>query len=324
VGGHRAHGTSTHRPIEQQLAQIRALDTAQPDARAQLRDVLRSTAGLAIAAAAKRVGDDLIAPLAPELVTAFEALRTDPVKRDPGCRGKIAIARALHALDYWDERVFVAGLRITQLEGFGGDDMAAELRGICGLAHAHLGRPDALDVLADLLADSRRTTRIAAAQAIGDTGRLDGAALLRLKLNLGDTEPEVLATCIESLLSLARDGAFDFVVRLLATHDDRAEAAALGLGGARIANAFEPLRAWSMGATPEQRRRVGYLALALLRSDDANAYLLGVVRDAAHPDAVAAARALATFKETLADEIRAAAREHKDAAVRRELEALVE
>jgi hypothetical protein len=33
--------------------------------------------------------------------------------------------------------------------------------------------------------------------------------------------------------------------------------------------------------------------------------LLGVVRSAARPDAVAAAQALATFKETLSDELRA-------------------
>jgi hypothetical protein len=45
-----------------------------------------------------------------ELADAFtRLLGDDPVKRDPGCRGKLAIVRALHALDHWDDRVFVAG-----------------------------------------------------------------------------------------------------------------------------------------------------------------------------------------------------------------------
>jgi len=319
-----ARGSASKPSIEQRLAAIRALDTSTPAARDELRDVLRSTSGIAIAAAAKRVGEDLIEPLATELVDAFERLCGDTaIKRDPGCRGKTAIARALHAMNYWDERVFVAGLRIKQLEGFGPEDTAAELRGISGLAHAHFGRSDVLDVLADLLVDPFRTARVAAAQAIGDAGRADGSALLRLKLNVGDKEPEVLSACVESLLSLSRDGAYDFVISLLVDHDDRSEAAVLALGGARITAAFAPLRDWCMGASPEQRRRVGYLSLALLRSDEANQHLLGVVRSATRADALAAAGALATFKETLADQIRSAGRAHKDALVAREIDALL-
>ena len=321
----RTSSTGAKPSIEQRLAAIRALDTSTPAARDELRDVLRSTSGIAIAAAAKRVGEDLIEPLATELVDAFERLCGDAaIKRDPGCRGKIAIARALHAMNYWDERVFVAGLRIKQLEGFGPEDTAAEVRGISGLAHAHFGRSDALDVLADLLVDPFRTARVAAAQAIGDAGRADGSALLRLKLHVGDTEPEVLSACVESLLSLSRDGEHHaFVISLLAGHEDKSEAAALALGGARVTNAFQPIRDWCMGASPEQRRRVGYLSLALLRSDEANQHLFGIVRSATRADAIAAAGALATFKETLADELRKAAGAHKDASVKREVDALL-
>src|SRR5262249_5325140 len=162
-----------------------------------------------------------------------------------------------------------AGLTHSQLEGWGKDDTAAELRGVCGLAHAHFARPDALDVLAVLLADRERTTRLAAAQALGDAGRPDATALLRFKLLLGDEEPAGLSACGESLFALARDESYAFVVRMLAQHDDRAEVAALALGGARFAAAFDPLTAWCVGATPEQRHRIGYLALALLRSEPA-------------------------------------------------------
>ena len=168
----------TPRNVEQWLAALR-----DPTAELALRALawMRPGAGIVIAAAAKHVerGD--------ALADAFGALVGDP-KRDPICRGKIAIARRLHALDHWDDRVFVGGLRIVQVEG--GADSAAELRGVCGLAHAHFARADALDVLGELLADAERTTRVAAAQGLGDAGRPDASALLRYKVVCGD-EPEV-------------------------------------------------------------------------------------------------------------------------------------
>jgi hypothetical protein len=310
--------------IEERLAALRALDPAAPAAGDELRDALRSESGILVAAAARLVAEHRLEALVPELAPAFEALREDAVQRDPGCRGKIAIARALHELDHWEDRVLVAGLTIEQKEGWGTqDDTAAELRGVCGLAHAHFGREDALDVLADLLADRERTARIAAAQGLGDAGHPDAAALLRYKVRLGDPDPEVLTACVESLLQLARDRAPDFLIGLLARHDERAEIAAVALGGARIAAAFEPLVAWCDGGPPAQRHRIGYLALALLRHEPATDHLLGVIRDRPR-DAAAAAGALATFKDdaALAERIRAAAARHDDR-MRREIDALL-
>ena len=313
------------RTIEQRVAELRGLDPAAPASLDKLRTALRGTTGFLVAAAARLVEDHRLEPLVAELAPAFERLREDAVKRDPGCRGKLAIARALHALDHWDDRVFVAGLSHEQREGWGQDDTAAELRGVCGLAHAHFARGDALDVLAGLLADRERTTRLAAAQALGDAGRPDATALLRFKLLLGDEEPAVLAACCEALFALARDASYDFVVQLLAAHDERAEVAALALGGARFATAFEPLTAWCVGASPEQRHRIGYLALALLRAEPATAYLLDAIRTHGRRDAVGAARALATFKDdaSLTERIQAAARQQRDPAARDEIAELL-
>lgn len=313
------------RTVEQQVAALRALDATAPASLGKLRTALRSTTGFVVAAAAKLVEDHRLEPLVAELAPAFERLCEDAVKRDPGCRGKLAIARALHALDHWDDRVFVAGLRHEQREGWGREDTAGELRGACGLAHAHFARPDALDVIAGLLADRERTTRLAAAQALGDAGRTDATALLRFKVLIGDDEPAVLSACFEALFALARDASYDFVVERLAGHDERAEAAALALGGARLAAAFEPLTAWCTGAAPEQRHRIGYLALALLRAEPATAYLLDAIRSHGRRDAVAAARALATFKDdrSLVERIRAAARDQRDPAARDEIAALL-
>lgn len=313
------------KPIEQRVAELRNLDAAAPGSLDKLRAALRGTSGLLIAAAAGRVEIDRLEALVPELAPAFERLREDAVKRDPGCRGKLAIARALHALDHWEDRVFVAGLRHEQREGWGQEDTAAELRGVCGLAHAHFARADALDVLAALLADRERTARLAAAQALGDAGRPDATALLRFKLLLGDDEPAVLSACCEALFALARDASYDFVVELLAAHDERAEVAALALGGARFAAAFEPITAWCIGAGLEQRHRIGYLALALLRAEPATAHLLDAIRTHGRRDAVAAARALATFKDdaALLERIRAASREQRDPAAREEIAELL-
>lgn len=322
--------------FEQQLAAVRA-GTLEA-----VRAGLASTNGLVIEAAAKRVEDECSASgarsspawesgwiervdLVPELVEAFA--RIPDKERDPGCRGKLAVARALHALDRWDDRVFVTGLSISQLEGAQpADDTAAALRGICGLAHAHFARPDALDVLAALLADPRVPARIGAAQGLGDCGKLGAASLLRYKLLAdGDDreDPDVTAACVEALLATGREACTDFLLALLGTHGQRAEIVALAIGGARLAGALVPLIAWCDAARPSQRQRVAYLALALLRDDAATAHLLDAIRARSKHDALAAAKALATFPDDrLAARIREAAAGH-DAATQRELGALL-
>lgn len=313
------------RTPQQRVAELRALDPAAPAALDAIREALRSPSGFVVAAAAALIGEHHLEAAVPELAPAFERLCDDPVKRDPGCRGKLAIARALHALDHWDDRVFVAGLGHVQLEGWAQEDTAAELRGICGIAHAQFGRDDALDVLAGLLGDRQRGTRIAAAQGLGDAGRPDATALLRFKLMLGDDEPAVLSACIESMFALAREASYGFVVKLLAGHDERAEVAALALGSGRFAAAFDAVVSWCVGCAPEQRHRIGYLALALMRAPAATEYLLDAIRSHGRADAVAAARALATFKDdaSVVAQIRAAANEQRDRAARQDIAELL-
>src|SRR5204862_1572971 len=138
------------------------------------------------------------------------------------------------------------GLRPEQREGWGAADTAGELRGLCGIVHAQHRRDDALAVLATLLADPERTAREGAARGFGDSGRRDATAVLRFKLLVAakDEEPDVLAACVDSLLALAKDDSYDFLVGLLAGNDVRAEVVALALGGARFAAAFEPIVAW--------------------------------------------------------------------------------
>ncbi|HTJ45569.1 MAG TPA: HEAT repeat domain-containing protein [Kofleriaceae bacterium] len=285
----------------------------------ELRDALRSTTGVLVAAAAKLAAERGV--LLDELAPAFARLCERADKRDPGCRGKVAIARALHDADRWEEDVFAAGVRVVQREPIWGgtQDTAAELRGICGLAYAHLSPTDALDVLAELLIDPERTARQGAARALGDLGRPDASALLRYKLLAGDEDGEVLAACCESLLHLQKHDAIAFLGRLCARDDERAEVVVLALGASRLEPALAPIVAWCERAMPEPRRRVGYLALALTRL--ASDRLLDVVGQGEPADAVAAARALATFKDDPAvrASVVAAAKGRREA---REIEAL--
>lgn len=291
-----------------------------------VRDALRSKVGVEVAAAARVVAAREVTELVDELVAAFPRLVERGGERDPLCRGKIAIARAMHALDRWHDDVFVSGVSLVQLEAsFGApgpprgyEDTAAEVRAVCALAFAHAYRADALDVLADLLADPQRMARVAAAQALGDAGRPDAAALLRFKLRLGDDEAEVLGACVASLLVLAPRASVPFVIGLLARDDDRSTAAALALGERRVTEAAPAMIDWCRALSPATRARAGYVALALLRDDAANAYLVERVVEGARADAIAAGKALATFREDpgVAAKLREAARAHPDRAVR--------
>ena len=303
------------RSIEDRLAALRRDPTS-----IDVTDALRSKIGVLVAAATPHAS---ALGLVDELVPAFERLIEDGVKRDPTCRGKVALARTLHELDRWDDAVFVPGVALEQFEPAYGKpvDTATELRGICGLAHVHFARPDALDVLAKLLADPEVVPRIAAAKGLGDTGRADASALLRYKILLGDDEPDVVAACFESLLTLTGERARDFIAGFLESHDDRSELAVLALATSRLDETLPPILLWCERALPEQRGRVGYLALALMRRDDATAHLLQVIERGAPRDAIAAGRALATFKDDPAvrTQLAAAAKAQPDRAARAEL-----
>jgi len=259
-----------------------------------------------VAIAAQHValhGHDLV----PALVATFARL-TDP-KSDPGCRGKIAIAKALDELVQWEPAVFEVGARLVQLEGPTYlDDTAAPLRGLCALAHARFARPDTLDVCAQLLAELHPAPRVGAADAIAASGLPGGSSLLRYHVLRGERDSEVLAVVLDALLSVGRDDdrTAAWVMGLLELDERqrkdtalvvRAHMAAVALGGARITEAFPALRAWAEALDPFERADHGYLPLALLRTQQAIDHLLEVVARAPNTDAIAAAEALATFKD---------------------------
>ncbi|HWM87559.1 MAG TPA: HEAT repeat domain-containing protein [Kofleriaceae bacterium] len=316
------------RRLEERLAEVHAIaGDPSPSALPVLRDALRSKTGLLVGAAAAVVAEAELGDLVEELPAAFARLLERPIERDPGCRGKVALVRALHKGDRWEEEVFARGVRHVQREpAFGGSvDTAAVLRGTCGIAYAHFNRSEAIDILAELLADPEQAARAGAAQGLGDSGRADAIPLLRFKALVGDPEPAVMSACFSALLALAADSSLSFLARFLAPDrtEESAEVAALALGESRLDAAFPLLRAWCDDGMPARRAQVGYLALALLRLDPATDHLLGIVAGGDPGEAVAAASALATFRADpgLAERVLEAAGKQPDRKVAAEVRA---
>lgn len=286
--------------LEERIEAVReALVTrTAKSSRKALLDTLRGNQAMLIATVANALGED-DRDLLERLPEAFSRLLHDPVKRDPGCIGKSAIARALYRSDHASHQVFVAGIEHVQMEPvFGGRvDTAAELRGVCAMALSAMRHPQAMLRLAVLLADPERPARVAAARALAASGdRITAEPLLRLRLAVGEKDPEALAEDFTALLELSADDAVGFVATHLDARDDAvAEAAAISLGGSRRGAALAELTRRLETTISGARRRVLSLAIALLRSDDAWSFLLRRIAEADPSVAADALRALATF-----------------------------
>src|SRR5258708_36730531 len=103
------------------------------DAAPALRKGLADRVNL-VAAKAAKIAAELPAPeLLPDLLGAFDHLFDDPVKHDPQCWGKNAIAQALKDLGHRESPAFLRGAVHIQMEAVWGgqEDTAGTLRGIC-------------------------------------------------------------------------------------------------------------------------------------------------------------------------------------------------
>jgi len=299
------------RGFEERLAGVRrATETPdEPGSRKELLQALRGNNGFLVSVVVGALPDRFH----DHLPDAFARLLEDPIKRDPNCWGKIAIAKALFDADVRAHDVWVAGSRHVQLEPVlgGRQDTAAALRGTCIMALVHQQHPRAMVEAARLLVDPERAARAAATRALAASGDpVVAEPLLRLKVAAGDADPEVLGECFAALLELAPEPSLPFVVAYLDRKSEaEAECAAIALGGSRLPAAFEPLRARAEAFTLANRRRALLLGIALLRRDDAWGYLVERIADGAPATAVAAIDALGTFRhdEALRDRVLQAA-----------------
>ncbi|MHC5748691.1 MAG: hypothetical protein ACYTXT_44040 [Nostoc sp.] len=162
------------------LAKIREHPTSE-EGMIILRQGLKSKYSIAVAQAAKIVGESTITELVADLVEAFARMMVKPAQVDQNCLAKKEIAKTLYHLEYSDENLFLQGIRHIQMEPVWGgvEDTAAHLRGICALGLVRMNYSDVMNELADLLADPKPEARVAAAKAIAYTGNPQGVPLPR-------------------------------------------------------------------------------------------------------------------------------------------------
>jgi HEAT repeat protein len=285
--------------VEDRLEALTPLREAAPEeALPVLRKALADRVNLVVAKAAKIAAEREFQALVPDLLRAFDQLFEDPIRRDPQCWGKTAIAGALKDLGYSESAPFVRGLKHKQMEPvWGGEaDTAENLRGTCLLglvACADLERGEALRWFVNALTEKPHIIRIEAARALGQAGGEEGALVLRLKARLGDESPEVTGQVFDSLLAIEGERALPFMREFLGRAGEAGEEAALALGSSHLGATFDLLRqAWASARAP-QFRAVLLRAISLSRLEPAIQWLVELIGEGRRTDSTAAIEALA-------------------------------
>jgi hypothetical protein len=286
--------------VEEQLAALEELPADRTAKIEALQRALASRAARVAARAARLAEDALLYELAPALQAAYTRLLDKPLKQDPSCFGKKALARALVALDCNDVELLLQGVRYRQLEPVWGGtaDTAADVRASCAMGLVASGYPRALVELTVLLNDAEPGARMGAVRAVACGNPREAELLLRAKVLAGDAEPQVLGECFTGLLDVEPDESIAFVAGYL-EHADEAvcELAALALGESRLDAALAPLKqAWSGVLLGDEFRRALLRAAAAHRSEAAFDWLLEIAADARPAVALEVVEALAVYR----------------------------
>jgi HEAT repeat protein len=179
-------------------------------------------------------------------------------------------------------------------------DTAADLRGTCALALTNclLDDIEILTYLADSLADPEPSVRISSAIAIEQLSRPEGAVPLRLKLLIGDPEPNVLGQCFASLLSLGTAGTVAFIRRFLQSADEAMQLeAASALAQSRDPEAIEAIKEfWEQPLLSLELRRLVLINLGASPVAAAAEFLMSVIAGESAELAATAITALAASR----------------------------
>jgi hypothetical protein len=284
-------------PLDKELEALRPAlaDPDNPASHVLLRKALNGSRSFVAAKAAALIRDRLLGGFEDDLEATFERFTKDPVKKDPGCKAKLAALEALDYLESDDAAPFLAALRYVQLEPAWGKpiDTAGGVRARAALGLARVGHPDFMLLMADLLTDPEAPVREAAAHALAHHGEPAGAGLLTLKIHLGDPEPLVILACLIGLIALKPESGLARVTAHLHGEDeDLRELAALAMGESQREDALDLLLS-ALASEPLPRRRSALLrALGLHRRDRAVEALLQVVATAHGADAKLALQSL--------------------------------
>jgi hypothetical protein len=183
--------------LDDKLAAIRALrgHALTDEQVAGLRKRIGDRSNLVVAAAAAIAGEDTLVELAKDLEAAFDRFLVNPFKDDKLCRAKIAVVQALDRMEHQEPDVFLRAARHVQFEPVWGgtEDTAPPLRAAAVVALARVEGSGSLPLLVDALADPAKDVRVAAATALGAVGTEGAGLVLRLKVRVGDSDPDVLS-----------------------------------------------------------------------------------------------------------------------------------
>lgn len=246
--------------------------------------------------AADLVRDFRLAELVPDLLQSFDRFFVNPIKSDPQCWAKHALAQALAALEYQEARVFLRGMRHIQMEPVWGgrSDTAGRLRGACSLGLVQcreLSNNDLLQCLIDLFGDLDKTVRLEAVRSVEQVGSPAAALLLRMRAVVAGEEPEVLGACYAGVLTIEGESAIPWVERFMAASDDAATEAAFAIAATRCPEAFDSLHQRFLRDHDNSLGQVLLCAMALTRQPAAIDFLLSLVEKES-PHAAAAIDAI--------------------------------
>jgi hypothetical protein len=288
--------------LEDKLSSLRALrgQALTPEQKAEVRKRVGDRSNLVVAAAAALAGENGLVELAGDLEAAFDRFMADPLKDDKLCRAKTAVVQALDKIEHQDPKVFDKAARHVQLEPVwgGSEDTAPPLRAAGLVALARVEGAGCSAVLVDALIDPARDVRVAAAVALGALGTDAAGLVLRLKVRVGDRDPDVLSECLGALLAVNPGENLPVVAGFLdPRNEDACEAAAMALGRSRLPEALDPLRACFEAADSRELRQHVLLAVAILRRPAAIDYLCDLVATGPEPTAAAALSSLRIYKD---------------------------
>jgi hypothetical protein len=288
------------RPEEQKLETLIELAADRELLSAALVPFLGDKHFRVVAKAATVAGERSMPDLTPALLSAYARFLDEPVKRDPNCIAKGAIARALVNLGCDDVEFYMAGIRYVQLEPVwgGSADSAIDVRSSCALGLVNSGYSRAIHELTALLNDKEARARVGAAHAISCGNPREAEAVLRLKVLVGDPEAEVIGECFTGMMSIAPLECLPFVAAFLhGDNENIRDFAALALGESRSPKVVEFLRAaWDASGALGEFPVVLIRAAALNRTEPAFDWLVSIIETGAKKHSAAAVDALAVYE----------------------------
>jgi len=199
--------TNRPRPEEAKLDALNALDlNDRAAANEALGKALRDKHYRVVGKAASLAEERLLQERIPDLLAAYARFLQDPVKRDPNCIAKKAIARALVTLECRDTSFYLEGIRYVQLEPVWGGtvDTAADVRGACAMGLVSSGYARAVQELRDF-----------AALALGESRHPLALKHLRERWDDVLVSDEMRAVLIRAAAVHRSDAAFDWLLSII-------------------------------------------------------------------------------------------------------------